>query len=183
MSLPHGLLGLLRYKSSTGYELTKIFELSLNHFWHAQNPQIYRELNRMEEKGWVLSHSVIQDKRPNKRVYSITEKGHNALIEWLQKDAPLFENPHEPMIMRVFFGANTPEATLELLKKCRDMCLNSLETQFVENQTSIDGQSDENQENEKDRVFWQMTKDFGVAYANAIASWAQECIDKLEGDK
>ena len=72
MSLPFGLLGLLTYQDSTGYDLTKLFEESLNNFWHAQSSQIYRELERMERKGWVTSRNIIQDKRPNKRVYSIT---------------------------------------------------------------------------------------------------------------
>lgn len=183
MSLPHGLLGLLRYESKTGYELTKTFEASLNHFWHAQSSQIYRELNRMEDKGWVASQNIIQNKRPNKRVYSITEDGNKAFIEWLNTRAPLFENPHEPMLMRVFFGASSPEVTLELLKKCRDICLQSLEEQFNDNQANIDSYSLENSENEKDSVYWQMAKDFGVAYTKATADWAQKCIDKLKGDK
>jgi len=183
MSLPHGLLGLLRYESKTGYELTKIFEASLNHFWHAQSSQIYRELNRMEDKGWVTSESIIQDKRPNKRVYSITENGHKVFIKWLCQDAPLFENPHEPMLMRIFFGANDSEVTLKLLKKCRDICLESLENQFPNNQASIDNHSLKVHGNEKDSMYWQMTKNFGVAYAKAVALWAQDCIDKIEGDK
>jgi len=156
------------------------FEDSLNYFWHAQSSQIYRELNRMEEKGWVTSQSVIQDKRPNKRVYSITENGRKAFIEWLHENAQLFENPHEPLLMRVFFGANAPEVTLELLKSCRDMLLESLEGQFVNNQRSIDNPPHENHDAKKDSMYWQMTKDFGTAYAKAIATWAQECINKIE---
>jgi len=180
MSLPHGLLGLLGYESRTGYELLKIFESSLNYFWHAQSSQIYRELNRMEDKGWVISKSVIQDKRPNKRVYSITEDGRNAFVEWLHESAPLFENPHEPLLMRVFFGANAPDVTLELLKSCRDMCLESLEGQFADTQENIDKYSGKSHDADKESMYWQMTKDFGVTYAKAVASWAQECIDQLE---
>jgi len=183
MSLPHGLLGLLDYESRTGYELTKIFEASLNFFWHAQSSQIYRELNRMEDKGWVTSQSIIQDKRPNKRIYSITDDGRKAFVKWLCENAPLFENPHEPMLMRVFFGANAPKVTLGLLKNCRDMCLDSLENQFANTQTSIDAYNLDNHTNETDSLYWQMAKDFGVAYAKAVATWAQECIDKLEGSK
>jgi len=187
MSLPHGLLGLLGYESRTGYELTKIFEDSLNYFWHAQSSQIYRELNRMEEKGWVISQSVIQDKRPNKRVYSITEDGRKAFVQWLHESAPLFENPHEPLLMRVFFGANAPDVILELLKSCRDMCLESLEGQFANTQVNIGNHACKSHDAEKDRMYWQMTKDFGTAYVKAVAIWAQECIDRLEmhcgGDK
>jgi len=180
MSLPHGLLGLLGYESRTGYELTKIFENSLNYFWHAQFSQIYRELNRMEEKGWVTSQSVVQDKRPNKRVYSITEDGRKVFVEWLHENAPLFENPHEPLLMRVFFGAHAPKVTLELLKSCRDMCLDSLDGQFADNQADIDNHVCGSNDSEKDSIYWQMTRDFGFAYTKAVATWAQECIDKLE---
>jgi len=137
MSLQHGLLGLLKYESRTGYELTKIFEASLNHFWHAQSSQIYRELNRMEDKGWVASKSIIQDKRSNKRVYSITEDGRTVLIEWLRGNALLFENPHDPMLIRVFFGASAPDVTLDLLKKCRDICLKKLWGRLCQDDSSL----------------------------------------------
>jgi len=133
-----------------------------------------------EEKGWVTSQSVIQDKRPNKRVYSITEIGRRAFVEWLHESAPLFENPHEPLLMRVFFGANAPEVTLELLKSCRDMCLESLEGQFANNQADIDNYTSESHDAKKDSRYWQMAADFGTAYAKTVATWAQECIDKLE---
>jgi len=180
MSLPHGLLGLLGYENRTGYELTKIFNDSLNYFWHAQSSQIYRELNRMEEKGWVSSQSVVQEKRPNKRVYSITEEGRIAFAEWLNEETPLFENPHEPLLMRVFFGANAPEVTLELLKRCRDMCLESLNEQFVNTQEKIDNSVCKSNDIEKESTYWQMTMDFGATYAKTVAAWAQECIDILE---
>ena len=176
MSLPHGLLGLLGYESRTGYELTKIFEDSLNYFWHAQSSQIYRELNRMEEKGWVTSQSVIQDKRPNKRIYSITEDGRKVFIEWLYESAPLFENPHEPLLMRVFFGANAPEVTLGLLKSCRDMCLESLEGQFANNQVNIDNYTCKSHDAEKDSIYWQMTNDFGTTYAKIGRAWCRERV-------
>ena len=64
MSLPYGLLGLLMYQDSTGYELAKAFEESLNNFWHAQSSQIYRELDRMEKKELVVSRQIIQENDP-----------------------------------------------------------------------------------------------------------------------
>ena len=179
MSLPFGLLGLLKYQNSTGYELTKMFEDSLNNFWHAQSSQIYRELNRMEGKGWVTSQSVVQDKRPNKRVYSITEEGRGALKEWLNEAPPAFENPHEPFLMRVFFGADAPDATLTLLKACRDMCLAGLE-KHTEIQKIIDHYASKTPDGERARLYWQMTLDLGISQTKAVAQWAQECIEKLE---
>ena len=183
MSLSFGLLGLLKYQDNTGYDLAKMFENSLNSFWHAQSSQIYRELNRMEEMGLVTSRSIIQNNRPNKRLYSITKDGINAFNEWINENnntATLFENPHDPLLMRVFFGANSPKITLERLKEYRDMCLAGLEQQAKRYQANINDYASAIPDGEKENMYWQMTLDFAIAQANATVTWAQKCIDKLE---
>lgn len=181
MSLPYGLLGLLTYQDSTGYDLTKIFEDSLNNFWHAQSSQIYRELSRMEQKGWVVSRSIVQDKRPNKRLYTITAEGRKALQEWLNDTAFAFDNPHEPLLVRVFFGANAPEATLGLLRACRDMCLAALNTSPENVNENISRYAAAVSDGTHKRPYWEMTLDYGMAQARMTAEWAQRCIDQLEG--
>lgn len=181
MSLPYGLLGLLTYQDSTGYDLTKIFEDSLNNFWHAQSSQIYRELDRMEQKGWVTSRSVVQDKRPNKRLYSITNNGREALREWLGDATLKVENPHEPLLVRIFFGADAPEATLALFTALRDMCLGILKTYPEHIKANIDRYAAAVSDGEHKRLYWEMTLDYGMAQARMTAEWAQQCINKLEG--
>ncbi|MCL1808525.1 MAG: PadR family transcriptional regulator [Clostridiales bacterium] len=180
MSLPYGLLGLLNYQDSTGYDLAKIFEDSLNNFWHAQSAQIYRELDRMEQKGWVVSRNIVQSKRPNKRLYSITDKGRGALHQWLCEGALEFERPHEAFLMKVFFGANAPEATLKLLRSCCDMCLDAAAEYPKRIQANIDHYAAVIPGGEKNSLYWQMTLDFGTIHTQATAKWAQACIEKLE---
>jgi DNA-binding PadR family transcriptional regulator len=181
MSLPYGLLGLLSYQSRTGYELTKTFGSSLNNFWHAQSSQIYRELNKMEQKGWVSSQNVIQEGRPNKRVYSITADGQSVLKEWLDEGILEFENRHEPLLMRIFFGADAPEVTLALLKACRDAYISGLEVYAKNIQANITEYASSINDGEKKGIYWQMTLDYGIAQAEATVQWAQRCIEKLEG--
>ena len=180
MSLPFGLLGLLTYQDSTGYDLTKSFEDSLNNFWHAQSSQIYRELDRMEQKGWVTSRNIIQDKRPNKRLYSITEAGRESLMAWLSEAAPEFDHPHEAILMRVFFGADAPEVTLALLKSCRDMCIKAIDEYPKDIQGKIDQYAAALPDGDKKRLYWEMTLEYGAEHTRATAEWAQRCIDKLE---
>lgn len=181
MSLPYGLLGLLTYRESTGYELTKMFEDSLNNFWYAQSSQIYRELDRMETMGWVYSKNVVQDKRPNKRVYAITEDGRDVLAEWLKSPAIDFERPHEPFLMKLFFGAEVPEATIEGLKKCKTYCEEALA--FFPNTVPqiIAAYAKSIPDGEAKSEYWQMTMEFGVAQTEATIKWAQACIERLEG--
>ena len=75
MSLANALLGLLDYRSMTGYDLKKTFDDTIDFFWSAQMSQIYRELNNLEEKGLVKSKIEPQDKRPDRKVYQLTEEG------------------------------------------------------------------------------------------------------------
>ena len=180
MSLPYGLLGLLMYQESTGYELTKAFENSLNNFWHAQSSQIYRELDRMEKEELVVSRQIIQERRPNKRVYAITEKGRLTLQSWLGSGTIEFKNTHVPLLVRVFFGANAPEVTLTLLKACHKMCLNHVETLQMNATASIDHYASAIPDGDSHRLYWEMTLEYGITSAQAIAKWAQSCIEKLE---
>ena len=182
MTLQYGLLGLLNYQDSTGYDLTKVFNDSLNNFWHAQSAQIYRELDRMEQKGWVESRSIVQSKRPNKRLYSITDEGRLALGQWLHEGVPEFEHPHEPLLMRVFFGANAPDATRALLEDCLEICSSLAETFPQLIQDNIDRYAVDIPDGEKSRLYWEMTMDFGIMQTQAVAQWAQKCIDKLENE-
>ena len=53
MSLPHALLTALVGRSASGSDLAQRFDRSLGYFWHATHQQIYRELARMEARGWI----------------------------------------------------------------------------------------------------------------------------------
>lgn len=55
MSLPHALLTSLAERPGSGSELTRRFDRSIGYFWHATHQQIYRELARLEDEGWVES--------------------------------------------------------------------------------------------------------------------------------
>ncbi|MCL2337043.1 MAG: PadR family transcriptional regulator [Firmicutes bacterium] len=180
MSLPYGLLGLLTYQDSSGYDLTKMFADSLNNFWHAQSSQIYRELNRMEEKGWVTSRNVVQEGRPNKRIYSITGAGRNELDKWLADTKPPAENLHLPLLMRVFFGADSPAATLALLKECRAHCKIALEANYSDIRKNIDAYATLFQNGPDKSKYWLMTLDFGIAQIKTTLEWAERCIAQME---
>ena len=82
MSLPHALLTALLEKPSSGSDLAQRFDRSLGHFWHATHQQIYRELARMEQAGWVESLPV-ESGRGRKRAYRILPEGHAELTRWV----------------------------------------------------------------------------------------------------
>jgi DNA-binding PadR family transcriptional regulator len=60
MALSHAILATLVGGAFSGYDLRKQFEGSVGFFWQASFQQIYRELNKLEEQGWVHSQAVHQ---------------------------------------------------------------------------------------------------------------------------
>ena len=106
MSLKHGLLGLLTQSPKTGYELDKQFNTMLGGFWQAKGSQIYRELDTMEKMGWLTSQQVVQEDKPNKRVYSITPSGKEEFANWMESGS-VDLSIKSAFLMRVFFADNS----------------------------------------------------------------------------
>ena len=67
MSLEHAILGFLNYRAFSGYDLKKAFDTSVNHFWPADQSQIYRTLARLAERGWAEMEIVPQEDRPDRK--------------------------------------------------------------------------------------------------------------------
>lgn len=82
MSLPHALLTALIEGPCSGSELATRFDRSIGHFWHATHQQIYRELGRLEESGWIESLPEEQG-RGRKRAYRILAAGRKELKRWV----------------------------------------------------------------------------------------------------
>ncbi|GEO58583.1 PadR family transcriptional regulator [Companilactobacillus bobalius] len=88
--LPYVLLGLINNKGKlSGYQISQEFKNEVGEFWRASHSQIYPELARMKEDGWLI------DQEDGKSTYyQITEVGHGVLRAWmeepLQADEDLF---------------------------------------------------------------------------------------------
>jgi DNA-binding PadR family transcriptional regulator len=87
VALPHAILVSLCEHSGSGYELTRRFDRSIGYFWSATHQQIYRTLRTMEADGWVSAKVVVQQGRPDKKVYTVSDAGRSELTRWIA--APL----------------------------------------------------------------------------------------------
>ena len=85
MSLAHAVLTSLIEKPSSGYALARRFDKSIGYFWHATHQQIYRELARMEEKGWIVSDTAPDAGATRKREYQVLPTGRAELVRWTQE--------------------------------------------------------------------------------------------------
>lgn len=105
------LLGLLSVRSMTGYEIGRHYARALAPWWETPRTQIYPKLRELKSRGLVEEEHVVQDGKPNKRVYSIGAAGKTALTSWLAGPIRRTDMKHH-MMMRLFLGNQLPVETM-----------------------------------------------------------------------
>lgn len=102
--ITYGLLGLLAWWGPlSGYDLKHLCDHILAPMWGVVQSQVYKELRRMKELGWVEMEREEQELRPDRKVYSITEKGSTALRSWQAQPPDVFQIRDE-LLLKVLFG-------------------------------------------------------------------------------
>ncbi len=81
-------LGMLTNGDASGYDLKKYFECSFGHFFPAGYGSIYPALATLARNGLVDFEEFPQDGKPDRKVYSITEKGREELVRGLDTTNP-----------------------------------------------------------------------------------------------
>ncbi|AFV72382.1 TPA: PadR family transcriptional regulator [Streptococcus agalactiae] len=105
------ILGLLIEKSRTGYEINEVFETIFKHFYKTSYGMIYPTLKRLSESGLVEKEIVIQNGKPNKNVYHITDEGKQAFKNYLDTEISP-EKRESEFLVRLYFGQSEGKQTL-----------------------------------------------------------------------
>jgi PadR family transcriptional regulator, regulatory protein AphA len=105
----HAILGVLGFCPMSGYDVKKLIERSIAHFWNESYGQIYPILNRLAAEGFAKRRRETQRGKPDRHVYSLTDKGRAELRRWLAVPAR-----HEPvrseLLLKLFLGVAGPVA-------------------------------------------------------------------------
>lgn len=115
-------LGVLSLGESTGYDIKKTFEQTFSHFFVAGFGSIYPALADLAREGLVECQEVAQERRPAKKVYRLTDAGHEALRAAMAVEEPRHKVRSEFMVLTFFSHLLTPERLNTVLDlRCRDM--------------------------------------------------------------
>ncbi len=113
------ILGMLRKGPKSGYEIKAKADISTRFFWAISYGQIYPELKRLEEAGLIGGEADPTDGR-QKRVFSITPAGEEALRAWLTDPGELQTELRHEGVLRFFFSdALDHEERLALIQAMR----------------------------------------------------------------
>lgn len=118
VSLRYAILGLLSVRPMSGYDLKKVIDESVGHFWTADQSQIYRTLTALVDEALASRETVVQEGRPNQHVHSVTDLGLADLDGWLASP-PEPQPSREPFLARLFFADRLPRDEIRRLLETR----------------------------------------------------------------
>ena len=181
MSLEYAILGFLNYHPSSGYDLKKIFDTSVRHFWPADQSQIYRTLAHLTGQGFAEMEKIPQDHRPDRKVYSITNTGRAEFMKWLSGPAPLGDARNAPLIQVFFAGQLSDEDILAKFEEYATIMrailaqYNQIPSQITPYQQEISSP--------REHFFWLLTLDNGIRSMRASLAWTENVIEQLKQGK
>ncbi len=181
MSLDFAILGFLNYHPYTGYDLKKIFDGSVRHFWPADQSQIYRTLARLTEESLVEMEKVPQEDRPDRKVYHITEAGRDRLRNWIIAPPPMDEPRSAPLIQVFFSGLLSDEEILAKFESFAEMMRMILQ-QYDQVPDQL-GPFQEEITSPREHFFWLLTLENGIGNMKANLEWAESVIDRIKSGK
>jgi DNA-binding PadR family transcriptional regulator len=91
MALSHAILTALNNNACSGYDLAKQFDGSVGFFWNASHQQIYRELTKLEESGYIEA-TVVH-----------TSTGRDYLRTWIAQPSTV-AYPKDELLVKLFAG-------------------------------------------------------------------------------
>ena len=100
----YAILGVLSFRPMSGYDVKKLIEQSIAHFWSESYGQIYPILNRLATEGLAERRRERQRGKPDRYVYSITPKGREELHQWLALPSR-YEPVRSEILLRLFLGS------------------------------------------------------------------------------
>jgi DNA-binding PadR family transcriptional regulator len=178
MSLEYAILGFLNYHPYSGYDLKKVFDNSVRHFWPADQSQIYRTLSNLSKRGWVEMEVIEQNDRPDRKVYSITETGRGELSKWLASPTPLGEPRSQPLVQVFFAGQLSDKELLAKFEALADILRATL-AKYEQIPAQIEPYQQEI-DSPREHFFWMLTLDNGIRAMRANLEWAEGVIERFK---
>jgi DNA-binding PadR family transcriptional regulator len=181
MSLKYAVLAALLEGEASGYELAKVFDVSLANFWPATPQQLYRELERLAQDGLIEARVVQQERRPNKRMFTLTEAGRSDL------DTFAAEPPRRPTAIRdellikiQAMDGTDPAVTRELIEERRSWARGKLDRYERVRDRLLGGRTEEEYLRDADRIGPYLTLMAGITFEEENLRWCERVLAILK---
>lgn len=179
MSLAYAILGWLQQEPMSGYDLKKRFDQGSGYFWPVDEMQIYRTLDRLLEQGNVSVHEEIQHRRPNRKVYTVTDAGQKALLQWLTSPQPL-PTLRDPLLTQLFFAAALSNAEISKLLEDQHTEHSKLLAYYQQKiPFSLDAHTETRGEVSREQMLQRQVLEYSLRREQTYLEWLEQAIDAV----
>jgi DNA-binding PadR family transcriptional regulator len=180
MSLRDAVLAALLEGESSGYDLAKSFDASVANFWMATPQQLYRELDRLAEQGLIRARVVHQERRPNKRMFSLTAAGYEAIQEFTSR-APRPSAIRDELSVQVLaVDAGNAQAVRDFMVERLQWAKAKLQRYERMRARMLDGRGEDEHLAEVERVGPYLTLLRGISFEEENIRWAERALAIIE---
>ncbi len=174
--LEYIILGFLMKEELSGYDLKQRMANCTSYFFDASFGSIYPALKRMEDKGYIRSHEVVESSK-FKKLYSITDMGKSYFLSWLEKPIVFSKTKQEHLVYFYFYQYLPKERAILNLKTFMTE-VESLLNQLSKEKSDVEKAYDVNQ-----YIFRYSTMVYGVNYYQFIIDWCNELLKQSKAEK
>ena len=172
MALSHVILTVLKEERVSGYDIVKRFNSVLGYFWQASHQQIYQELSKLSKAGLVQHETVVQDDKPDKKIYTLTDAGEAALAEWLGSPTKA-RSTNDEILVKLYAGKFLArDSLLEILYGAKRQYERNLEKYQSIESTYF---SDQKERSEVDELVYMALRK-GILAEQANVDWVEESL-------
>jgi PadR family transcriptional regulator, regulatory protein AphA len=170
----YAVLGVLGMGPMTGYDIKKVIEGSIAHFWSESYGQIYPILRRLAAEGLAEQRTERQRGKPDRLVYSLTANGREELRRWLAVPARA-ETFRSELLLKLFLGgAADGAASIRQVEHFRAH-QRTLQQTYGELERKLRREMASHPE----LPYWLITLSFGQHRCAALLDWSDKTLKTL----
>lgn len=170
MDLRSAILGLLSWKAFSGYDLKRIISGSGLYYWSGNNNQIYKVLLELQQNGLVTVEVLQQQSLPNKKIYTINDKGRAVLRENLLQRPEVSDWPKSFLIQMAWADGLSDEEVITLLEQYEE----ELAAQLALLQGEAARRVNNPQRTPREAYLWQRIADNFIETCQTELNWTRQ---------
>ena len=171
LTTEYALLGFLRRRPMHGYEIHQQLSNStgLGLVWRLKQSRLYALLTKLEERGYVTTTLELQESRPPRKIFELTDQGREAYLTWIQSPVERGRRLRLDFLAKLYFSQQEGATAVQtLISRQRAACQNWLaeeqaQAEHLQNSQPFD---------------W-LVHEFRISQTRAMLAWLDTCEEIL----
>jgi PadR family transcriptional regulator, regulatory protein AphA len=162
------VLGALDGGPLHGYDLYQYLEEHLGRIWTLGRSQTYALLSRMEQAGLVAHERQAQEKRPDRKTFSLTPTGRKVFDQWVKVPVAHIRDLRLEFLAKIhFLEKGNQKSLVKLIEGQQEVCRGKM-TRMAERKGAASSGME------------RLTYDYRFSQAEAALQWMEDLRRKMK---